>query len=68
MSDRDDFTVADSSMLSDADWAALNELRRTHETHGSKGLSEALIKLEKDDPVRYITIVAAFSPIRFLMQ
>jgi hypothetical protein len=52
----------DSSGLTDADWAEINKLRRAHEGGGQDGLSEAMSKLEKDDPVRYIRVAGAFFP------
>jgi hypothetical protein len=58
--------VADTSVLTDADWAELNKLRRVHAVRGSKGLLKALRKLAKDDPVRYFTIAAALFPAKVL--
>jgi hypothetical protein len=65
MSDQDDL-VADASMLTDADWAEFNKRRRVLEIHGSKGLSEALSELLKDDPHRYFRIMAACFPHKVL--
>ena len=54
--------VVVSSGLMDVDWAEINKLRRDHEDGGQDGLSEAMSKLEKDDPVRYIRVAGAFFP------
>jgi hypothetical protein len=62
MSDQDDLATADTSMLTDADWAEIDELRCAWESGGRKGLWEALDKLRNDDVVRYVTVAAAVIP------
>ena len=42
MSDRDNVAIVDTSLLTDADWAEINKLRRAYEIDGSVGLSKAL--------------------------
>jgi hypothetical protein len=56
------FEVVDSSGLTDADWININGLRRTYKEGGKEALSEALGKLAKDDPVRYVRVIGAFFP------
>jgi hypothetical protein len=60
MSDQNDLPIA--ALLTDADWAEVNKLRRVHEIDGSKGLSKAVEKLIKDDPAHFLTIAAAYFP------
>ena len=60
MSDSD-FEIADTSGLTDADWAEINKLRRIWETKGTKALTKAFDQL---DPVRCYRIMAAFFPER----
>jgi hypothetical protein len=50
----DDLVVVDSSGLMDADWAAINKLRRTYQRGDSRALNSALKKLTAD-PIRYFT-------------
>jgi hypothetical protein len=54
--------IADTSSLTDADWAEINKLKRAHESGGSKALSLALEDLRKSDPARYVRIIAAYLP------
>jgi hypothetical protein len=61
MTDRDDLEIADASLLTDADWAEINKLRRAYEINGSEGLSKALKKLANDH-IRYGIVMGAFFP------
>lgn len=54
--------IADTSGLKDADWAAINALRRAHETGGKEGLSKAVNDLLGGDPVRATRVLGAFYP------
>jgi hypothetical protein len=60
--DDESFKVVDSSGLTDADWAEISKLKRAHESGGRRALSEALEKLRKADPTRYVMVMAAFIP------
>jgi hypothetical protein len=62
MTNDEPIAAVDSSGLTDPDWAEINKLRRAHEDGGQDGLSEAMSKLEKDDPVGYIRVAGAFFP------
>ena len=57
----DDLGIADTSLLTDSDWAEINKLKRAYDEGGSKALSKALEQLKKD-PVRTFRIMAAFYP------
>jgi hypothetical protein len=57
----DDLGIADTSLLTDSDWAEINKLKRAFDEGGSKALSNALEELKKD-PVRTFRIMAAFYP------
>jgi hypothetical protein len=57
--------VEDSSLLSDADWAAINALRRIAEQGGKRAFLKACEKLAVDEPIRYATILAAMHPNKF---
>ncbi|MCF2523899.1 hypothetical protein [Bradyrhizobium sp. G127] len=61
MAEEDPFKIEDPSGLEDADYAALNKLRRAYEEGGEKGLSLAFEALSKD-PLRYIRVVGAMFP------
>src|SRR5205823_1307297 len=52
---------ADTSGLSDADWAHLNKLKAAYETGGSKALSKAIGELATD-PIRYVCVMGALFP------
>jgi hypothetical protein len=54
--------IADTSLLTDADWAEINKLKRAHESGGSKALDLALQELREGDPERYVRISAAYNP------
>src|SRR5258707_415563 len=56
------FEVADSSLLTDADWAEINKLQRAYKDGGEKGLSKAMGELAKNDALRFVTVAAAFFP------
>jgi hypothetical protein len=53
---------SDTSRLTDADWAALNKLRRAYETGGIEASSAVLQELLKEDPVRLTRILGAYNP------
>jgi hypothetical protein len=55
------FEVVDPSELSDADWAAINKLRRAQEDGGQNGLLKALDELG-NDPIRYMKVIGALFP------
>jgi SOS response regulatory protein OraA/RecX len=57
----DDLGIADTSWLTDSDWAEINKLKRAYDEGGSKALSKALEELKKD-PVRIFRMMAAFFP------
>jgi hypothetical protein len=52
---------SDTSRLTDADWAALNKLRRAYET-GIEEFSAACQELLEEDPVRLTRIYGAYDP------
>jgi hypothetical protein len=56
-----DLGIADTSLLTDSDWAEINKLKRAYDEGGSKALSKALEELKKD-PVRIFRMMAAFFP------
>lgn len=64
MSAEDDFSLklANSSGLTDADWAEINRLKRAFLKGGVRGLSTAMTELEKSDPGRALAVWAAFFP------
>src|ERR1700730_4484516 len=62
MSDEDELETADTTVLTDADWAEIDKLRCAWDSGGRKGLWEALDKLRNDDLVRYVTVTAAVIP------
>jgi hypothetical protein len=43
----DDLGIADTSLLTDSDWAEINKLKRAYDEGGSKALSKALEELKK---------------------
>jgi hypothetical protein len=55
------FEVADSSGLTDADWAEINKLRKAYETGGRKALRKAFDELSKDS-IKYVRVVGALYP------
>ena len=55
-----DFEVVDGSNLTDADWAAINQLRRAYSA-GDVPFANALEDLAKD-PIRYMTVIGALFP------
>ena len=61
MADDEPLEVVDSTGLTDADWAEINNLRRAFEKGGQDGVSKAMAKLAKD-PMRYVTVMGAFFP------
>jgi len=62
MADDEPFEVTNSTGLTDADWAEINKLRQAFEKGGPAGVSKAMAKLAKDDPMRYLTVMGAFFP------
>jgi len=59
---REPLEVVDSSDLTDADWAIINQVRRVHETGDEKALSRLLDKLAAADQIRFLTAMYAFFP------
>jgi hypothetical protein len=57
-----DLEVADSSGLTDADWAEINRLKNLYEAGGRNALSKGLAELGDSDPVRSIRVLSAFFP------
>ena len=53
---------ADTSRLTDADWAAMNKLRRAYETGGIEGWRAVFQELLKEDPVRLTRVFGAYNP------
>jgi hypothetical protein len=62
MGDPDDLGIEDASHLTDADWAAINRLRRVLKSDGIKALKREMRTLLNENPVRYYTIMHAFFP------
>jgi hypothetical protein len=56
------FEVEDSSNLTDADWAEINNLQRKYKDGGQAALSKEMKRLATENPVRYITVLGAFFP------
>jgi hypothetical protein len=52
---------SDTSRLTDADWAEINNLKRSYETGGADAALAALQELMKD-PVRCTRVIGAFYP------
>ena len=59
----DDLGIADTSLLTDGDWAEINKLKRAYDEGGEKALSKALEELKKDE-LRAFRVMAAFFPER----
>jgi hypothetical protein len=59
----DDLGIADTSLLTDSDWAEINKLKRAYDEGGLKALSKALEELKKD-PVRATELWRPFIPKR----
>jgi hypothetical protein len=57
----EDWEPADTSGLTDADWAEINKLRRAYETGGESALLAALQELMKA-PVRCTRVIGAYYP------
>ena len=57
----EDWEPADTSGLTDADWAEINKLRRAYETGGESALLAAVQELMKD-PVRCTRVIGAYYP------
>jgi hypothetical protein len=54
--------VADSSHLTDADWAEINKIKKAYETGGTEALSRAMADLINADPIRGVNVIAAYFP------
>jgi hypothetical protein len=61
MAKRPPLEIADTSSLTDADWAEINKLQRAYQ-RGDKAFSKALDELAKTDPIRLATVMSAFFP------
>lgn len=59
--DENPLGVADTTGLTDADWAEINKLKRAHETGDQKALAKAFDELNAN-PVRAIRVIGAFFP------
>ena len=57
----DNLGIADTSSLTDSDWAEINKLKRAYDEGGERALSKALEKL---DPLHAFRVMAAFFPER----
>jgi hypothetical protein len=57
--------VVDSSKLTDADWAEINELQRIYTTNGAKALTQAMANLAEKDPLKFSTVWQALFPDMF---
>ena len=57
----DDLGVADTSGLTDADWAEINTLKRAYDDGGDKAFGKALKELD-DNPVLGIRVLGACFP------
>lgn len=53
--------IADTSGLTDRDWAEINKLKQAWEAGGQRALNKAVDNLAAD-PIRYMTIIGAFFP------
>ena len=61
MAKRPPLEIADTSSLTDADWAEINKLQRAYQ-HGEKAFSKALNELAETDPIRFAIVMSAFYP------
>ena len=66
MENPDDLGIEDTSHLTDADWATINKLVRTLRSDGIKALEKETRALRDENPVRFYTIMHAFSPRKTL--
>jgi hypothetical protein len=57
----DPFEVVDSSGLTDADWAEINKLQQAYKEGGKRALNKAIAVLARD-PIRFVSVIAAFFP------
>jgi len=57
----DPLEVADTSGLTDADWAEINKLKAAYKSGGKRALSKGLKELAID-PVRMIRVIGALFP------
>jgi hypothetical protein len=53
--------VVDPTDLTDADWAAINTLKRAYAEGGGRALKQAIDELAKDD-IRYLKVMGALYP------
>ena len=54
--------IKDTSGLTDADWAAINKLRRAYDSGGAEALKRAHKDLCKGDPIRWVRVMGAYFP------
>jgi len=62
--DDDDLGIEGASPLNDADWVAINKLKRAYESNGAPGLNNEIGELMESDPVRAFRVMRAFFPER----
>jgi hypothetical protein len=58
----DHLEVVDTTDLTDADWAEINNLKKAYDAAGQKALSAALEALAARDPIRAGRVLGAFFP------
>jgi hypothetical protein len=56
------FEVVDPSVLEDGDRAELDRMQQVYREGGKKALDKAMGKLAKDEPARFLRIMAAVFP------
>jgi hypothetical protein len=64
MTDDDDLGIEGTSPFTDADWAAINKLKRAYDSKGMRGLNDEFDELIEDDPVRAFRVMRVFFPWR----
>ena len=60
----DDLGIEEVSPFTDADWAAINKLKRAYDSRGMGGLNNEFDELVEDDPVRAFRVMRVFFPRR----
>jgi hypothetical protein len=58
----DPLRVVDTTDLTDADWAEINNLKKVYDTAGERALSAALKAVGERDPIRAARVLGAFFP------
>jgi hypothetical protein len=58
----DHLEVVDTTGLTDADWAEINNLKKAYDAAGEEALSAALQALGERDPIRAGRVLGAFFP------